>query len=66
METKSGKSAVDLIGYGVGMGLVAVALIGIPLQFAYPDFSAVVSYGGAFILGGLIGVGYASVRGTGL
>lgn len=64
MDTKSDWTATGLIGYAVGMGIIGIALIGIPLQFAYPDVSAVATYGGSFAVGALAGAAIAAVRGT--
>lgn len=64
MESKTGDTTVSMIGYAVGMGIVGIALIGIPLQFAYPETSAILTYGGAFAIGALAGAAVAAVRGT--
>lgn len=51
-------------GYAVGMGVVGIAIIGIPLQFAFPDVSGLLTYGGSFVIGAAIGAVVAAVRGV--
>ena len=64
MESKTGDTTATLVGYAVGMGIIGIALIGIPLQFAYPDASAILTYAGSFAIGALVGAAVAAVRGT--
>lgn len=58
------RSAGVVTGYAAGMGIVGIALVGVPLQFAYPDVSALLTYGGSFVFAGIIGAAVAGVRGT--
>ncbi|MEX2535625.1 MAG: hypothetical protein WD273_08500 [Trueperaceae bacterium] len=46
-------------GYAIGVGLAFLAVVGIPLRFAFPELGAFLSYAGSFLLGVLVGGVYA-------
>lgn len=43
-------------GYALGMGLAFLPLVGIPLRFMFSGTPALLSYGGAFLAGALVGM----------
>lgn len=45
----------DRLAFGLGVGLVFSALVGIPLRFAFLEIPPLLVYGGAFLLGLLTG-----------
>ena len=64
MASERERSAISWIGYATGTGIVGVALVGVPLQFAYPDLSSLLTYGGAFAVGAAVGAALAGWRGV--
>lgn len=64
MSERPVRNGTTLAGYVVGMGMVAVAVLGVPLQFAYPDVSNWLIYLGAFAVGGVVGAVLGATRGV--
>ena len=64
MNTTKDRTTTALVGYAVGMGLVGIAVIGVPLQFAFPEVAGLLTYGGSFLIGMALGAAVAAVRGT--
>ena len=64
MNSAKDRTTTAMAGYAVGMGLVGIAIIGIPLQFAFPDIPGLLTYGGSFLIGAAIGAAVAAIRGT--
>lgn len=64
MNSTKDRSTTALVGYAAGMGVVAIALVGVPLQFAYPETAGLWTYALAFAVGGGIGAAVAAIRGT--
>lgn len=64
MTESDDRAAGSVTGYALGTGIIGIALLGVPLQFAYPDLSALLTYGGSFVLGGVVGAAIARIRGA--
>ena len=64
MNSTSDRTTTALAGYAVGMGLAGIAIIGVPLQFAFPDVAGLLTYGGSFLIGAAIGAAVAAIRGA--
>lgn len=50
------------LGFALGTGLAFIPLIGIPARFMFQGLPPLVTYGGGFVLGVLLGVVLVTVR----
>lgn len=62
MSDTSSAPPVSIVGYAVGSGLVAMAVVGSVLHFAVPTVPDVASFGGALLAGAAIGALWARWR----
>jgi hypothetical protein len=62
MSEPSTAPRASVVGYAVGFGAAFAALVGTVLHFAFPDVPDVISLGGSFLVGAVVGGLWARAR----